>query len=198
MQTSDERGFAGMRLTKVSQMPGKTGLLAFARRQVPQIDQVLYRQIVALGQLACDKFFDFGQQVRLSTGEGVQMLLPGDGCQVFLARPFLGCFPRLFALALRPERLGGGEEFSHRPARHFGSGTAASPAAIQPGAKLCAEDCILPGHESDEQLVLFLHRELGNPGSHILALGWSDLLAWTSLGGHGQQVLVNAKEIDEL
>jgi hypothetical protein len=98
------------------------------------------------------------------------MLLPGDGCQVLPTLSLFGCFPRLFALALFPECLGGSQEFSHRPARRFRNWTAANPAAIEPRAEFCPEDGVLPRHQSDEQFVFFLRRELRNPEFIILIL----------------------------
>jgi hypothetical protein len=125
------------------------------------------------------------------------VLLPGNGCEVFRPHFLFGCFPRLLALVPLPERLGGSQECSHFPAIHFGNWTAVSPAAVESGAEFCAEDCILPRRQSDEQLVLFSCRELRNPSGHFLALGWPGLVAWTHLGGDSQQVPVDAEEVNQ-
>jgi hypothetical protein len=59
-----------MRLTKRSQTPDKVSFFALTDHQIPQVHQVLHCQVVTLGQLGRDKFFDLGPQLRLSTGKG--------------------------------------------------------------------------------------------------------------------------------
>jgi hypothetical protein len=96
-----------MRLAKHGEASGKIGFLTLADRQVPQVHKMLHRQVVAPGQFGCNEFLDLGPQLQLSPVEGIQVLLPGDGRQVFLACLLLGCLSRLLALALCPESLGG-------------------------------------------------------------------------------------------
>ena len=70
-----------MDIMKHGQAPEKVGFLTLASRQVPQVHQVLHRQVVVLRQFSGDEFFDLGPQLRLPSNEGIEMFLPGDGGQ---------------------------------------------------------------------------------------------------------------------